>query len=170
LYPVSDARTSDILRNMLTCIFENGNKASLRHVTVDALVLKDGKVLLVKRTGKLLEGGKWGLVGGYVDRDETVKQAIAREALEETGYKVKNITLLTIRDNPDRPKEDRQNISFIFFCNAAEKVGESDWEVDDQKWFHFDELPSEENIAFDHYTNLQLYKEYVEKKLQLPIL
>ena len=71
---------------MINCEFENGNKASLRHVVVDNLVLKDGKILLVKRTGKLLEGGKWGLAGGYVDRDETVKEAAKREILEETGY------------------------------------------------------------------------------------
>lgn len=155
---------------MLTCAFENGNTASLRHVTVDGLLLKEGKVLLTKRTGKLLEGGKWGLVGGYVERDETVKEAIKREALEESGLVVENITLLTIRDNPDRPKEDRQNISFVFFCDATEKVKESDWEVDDQLWFDFNELPPEEEIAFDHYQNIKLYKEYLAKKLSLPVL
>ena len=55
---------------MLTCTFEDGNKNSLRHVVVDTIVCKDGKVLLVKRIGKLLEGGKWGLVGGFVERDD----------------------------------------------------------------------------------------------------
>ncbi len=155
---------------MLTCTFENGNKASLRHVTVDALLLNKGKVLLVKRTGKLLEGGKWGLVGGFVERDETVKEAVAREALEETGYTVKNITLLTIRDNPDRPKEDRQNISFIFFCDVVEKVSNSDWEVDDQQWFDLNNVPSAAEIAFDHLKNIELYRDYLNSNRSLPIL
>ena len=96
---------------MLTCIFENGERASLRHAVVDALVLDKQKILLVKRAKKLLEGGKWALIGGFVGRDENLKQAVAREVMEESGYKVKNITLLTIRDNPNRPKEDRQNIA-----------------------------------------------------------
>jgi len=30
---------------MINCEFENGDKASLRHVVVDNLVLKDGKIL-----------------------------------------------------------------------------------------------------------------------------
>jgi len=77
---------------------------------------------------------------------------------------------LTVRDNPDRPKEDRQNISFIYICEALEKVGESDWEVDDQQWFKLDGIPEEELIAFDHYKNIELYLEYLDKKLKLPIL
>lgn len=155
---------------MLNCRFEDGNKASLRHVTVDTLVLKEKRILLVKRTGKLLEGGKWGLVGGFVERDETLKEAVSREVLEESGYRVEGIELLTIRDNPDRPKEDRQNISCVFICRATEKVGNSDWEVDDQQWFDLTDVPSEDQIAFDHFQNIQLYLEYLEKKLNLPIL
>ena len=155
---------------MIKCRFENNNEASLRHVTVDSLLIKDGKLLLIKRTGKLLEGGKWGLIGGFVDRDETLKEAVAREAKEESGYLVSNIELLTVRDNPDRPKEDRQNISFVYICEAGEKVGESDWEVDGQKWFDLDSLPLEEEIAFDHYQNIELYKEYLKSNLSLPII
>lgn len=152
------------------CKWEDGNDALLRHATVDTLVLKEDKILLIKRTGKLLEGGKWGLLGGFVERDENLKEAVAREVLEESGYKVKNIRLLTVRDNPDRPMEDRQNISFVFLCEALEKVGESDWEVDDQKWFGFTEIPIEELIAFDHYKNIELYKKYLKESLILPIL
>lgn len=132
--------------------------ASLRHVTVDALVLKNNKLLLIKRAGKLLEGGKWALPGGFVDRDENLKDAVSREVMEESGYKVKEITLFRVKDDPHRPKEDRQNISFVFVCEATEKVGESDWEVDDQKWFDLDNIPPEEQIAFDHYDDIQLYK------------
>ncbi len=155
---------------MLNCTFENGNPASLRHAVVDALVIKDNKILLVKRTGKILEGGKWGLVGGYVERDEILAEAVVREVKEETGYLVANIRLLTIRDNPNRPHEDRQNISFVFICEALEKVGDSDWEVDDQQWFEFSNLPSSDQIAFDHLSDIELYKIACDQKQNLPIL
>lgn len=158
---------------MITCIFENGNKAnnvSLRHAVVDVLVLKENKILMVKRSEKLSEGGKWGLTGGFVDLDETLKDAVARETFEETGYRVANIQLFTIRDNPDRPHEDRQNIAFVFICRGLDKEGNSDWEVSSQQWFSFDALPDEHEIAFDHYKDILLYKEYKEKHLQLPIL
>lgn len=34
---------------MITCFFENKKKAYLRHVTVDAILIQDNKILLVKR-------------------------------------------------------------------------------------------------------------------------
>ncbi len=143
---------------MINCSFEDGNKASLRHVVVDNLVLKDGKILLVKRVGKLLEGGKWGLVGGFVDRDETIEQAAEREIMEETGWKVKDFTLLKVNDQPDRPAEDRQNIAFVYYCTATEKTGKADWESDKQTWFDLDDLPPDDQIAFDHAEDIKSYK------------
>lgn len=148
---------------MINCIFENNSKSSLRHVCVDTIVIKNNKILLVQRVDKLLEGGKWGLIGGFVERDETLKQAVSREVFEETGYKVSNIKLLTIRDNPNRPHEDRQNIAFVFSCRAGKKTGKPDWESVSQKWFSFDSLPKEKEIAFDHYKNIKLYKKMLLK-------
>lgn len=113
---------------MIGCTFENGNHASLRHVVVDNLVLQGDRILLVKRAPALIEGGKWGLVGGFVDRDETIRQAAAREIMEETGYEVSDITLLRIVDTPDRPGEDRQNIAFVHACTAGRQTGTPDGE------------------------------------------
>jgi ADP-ribose pyrophosphatase YjhB (NUDIX family) len=147
---------------MINCEFENGNKDSLRHVVVDCLVLKGEEILLVKRAAGLLEGGKWALPGGFVDRDETIEQAAAREIMEETGYKVENISLLRIIDNPARHNEDRQNVSFVYSCAAREKTGMADSESDQQKWFPLAALPPENEIAFDHMDFIKLYKEYIK--------
>lgn len=155
---------------MIKCSFEDGNDALLRHVCVDTLVIKDDKILLVKRVNKLLEGGKWGLIGGFVERNETAKQAVEREVFEETGYKITNINLLTIRDNPDRPHEDRQNFAFVYLCEAGEKAGQPDKESTAQEWFSFDNLPQEQEIAFDHYKNIQLYLKHKEEGFNIPVL
>jgi 8-oxo-dGTP diphosphatase len=155
---------------MIHCTFENGNNALLRHGVVDVLVLQNDKLLLVKRAKKLLEAGKWGLVGGYAERDENLLQTVEREIREETGYTIKDITFLCVRHNPDRPHEDRQNISFVFFCTAVEKKGESDWEVVDQQWFAFDQLPEKEMIAFDHMKDIELYQKYKRNEITIPLL
>ncbi|MEK7605321.1 MAG: NUDIX hydrolase [Patescibacteria group bacterium] len=155
---------------MISCTFENGNKAFLRHVVVDTLVLKDDKILLVKRAERLLEGGKWALVGGYVDQGETLPQAVQREVFEETGYRIHTIQMLAVNADPHRPNEDRQNISFIFVAEAGEKEGESDDEVSEQKWYGFDDLPPEATIAFDHYQAIELYLEYKKNPQPLPII
>jgi ADP-ribose pyrophosphatase YjhB (NUDIX family) len=156
---------------MIDCTFENGNKASppLRHVVIDALVIKDDKILLVKRAPQLTAGGKWADIGGFIGHGEFLKQTVAREVLEETGYTIKDITLLTIRDNPDR-NENRQNISFVYVCTPIEKTGEADKESTEVKWFAFDELPDEKEFAFDHYQIIQLYLKYKKEHLTLPII
>lgn len=155
---------------MIECIFENGNKAKLRHVVVDTLVLKDRKILLAKRHKKLSEPEKWGLAGGFVERDERIVEAAAREVLEETGWGVKNMTLMRVIDNPNRPAEERQNIAFVYFGTAVKKTGEADWESHEQKWFDLDDLPLESQIAFDHAENIQLYKKYLKEKIELPVV
>jgi 8-oxo-dGTP diphosphatase len=155
---------------MISCSFENGSAASLRHVVVDNIVLRGDQILLVKRNGKLLEGGKWALVGGFVERDETIKEAVAREILEETGYRVTDITLLRIVDAPARPAEDRQNIAFVHFCAAQEKIGGIDWESEEIRWFPLNALPPRNEIAFDHADSIRLYLEYREQHLPLPMV
>jgi len=70
---------------MIQCIFENTNKTSLRHIVVHAIVEKDSKLLLEKRSEDLLEGGKWSLPSGFLNRDETASEGMLRELKEETG-------------------------------------------------------------------------------------
>ena len=70
---------------MINCRFENGRPASLRHVVVHAVVERDGALLLVKRAAHLSEGGKWGLPGGFLDRDERLVDGVLRELRGETG-------------------------------------------------------------------------------------
>ncbi|MCM5554614.1 NUDIX domain-containing protein [Pleomorphomonas sp. NRK KF1] len=154
---------------MITCKFESGHEAALRHAVTDNIVLRGDEVLLVKRSQRLLEGGKWALVGGFVERDETLPEGAIREILEETGYRVRDLTLLRIIDRPDRPGEDRQNISFVHFCNAVEKVGAADDESDEQRWFSLAALPSASEFAFDHFESLELFRAYRREPFGLPI-
>ena len=155
---------------MLTCVFEDGHPAFFRHAVADCIVVKENDILLVKRSAGLQEAGKWALAGGYVERDETLAEAAAREVFEETGYRISAITLLRIVDHPRRPREDRQNIAFVFFCAAGKKEGAPDWESETQQWFPVNELPPEESMAFDHCENIALYKKYLASPFPLPIL
>jgi ADP-ribose pyrophosphatase YjhB (NUDIX family) len=56
-------------------------------VGVGAVVLVDGKIVLVKRAHEPLQG-HWNLPGGAVELGETLTQACAREVCEETGLVV----------------------------------------------------------------------------------
>jgi 8-oxo-dGTP diphosphatase len=155
---------------MIKCTFENGGEASLRHCVVNVILINDNKILLVRRAPHLLNGGLLALPGGFMDRNEDSKQASVREVREETGYESDPFLLLRIADNPDRPKEDRQNIAFVFVANSGDKSGEKDEENTSVEWFDFDKLPSKEEFAFDHYENIKLYTRYMVEKFPLPVI
>lgn len=155
---------------MIACTFEDGGQAKLRHAVADVLVLKDDKILLIKRAGHLLEGGKWALAGGFMELDETIAQAASREVLEETGWQIKDLTLLEIIDDPNRPGEDRQNIVFVYFGTATEETGKPDQESDERRWFDWNELPADKDLAFDHADSIKLYLQYQQQKFDLPML
>jgi 8-oxo-dGTP diphosphatase len=152
---------------MITCYFENSNQpVHLRHVVVDMLVIKERQILLVKRGGEdwFMEKGKWALPGGYLDRDETGKQAAVREVREETGYETKVIRLLWVNDNPYRPNESwRQNVALIYLMKPLKKVGEHDHEISEARWFDLDHLPPAKKMAFDHLETIEKYQASLDK-------
>ena len=143
---------------MINCTFENGRKASLRHVVVDAITVKDQKILLIRRALQLSNGGKWAIPGGFLDRDETCEQAIAREVKEETGLKATSVKLFKITDDPNRKNEDRQNVAFVYIVEASGQIKFDPHEVTDAKWFNINNLPKENEFAFDHYEIIRGYR------------
>jgi 8-oxo-dGTP diphosphatase len=157
---------------MIECTFEQGHVADpgLRHVTVGVLVRRDGQLLLAKRAQHLLEGGKWGLPGGFLDRDETIQDGGRREVLEETGWEIGDMQLLRINDNPARPREDRQNVEFVYMADGTKQVGEPDDESSEVRWFDLDGLPERDMIAFDHGDTIDILKRHLSAPLQLPVL
>ena len=52
------------------------------------LLIRDGKLLLMKRTVKDSMEGMYALVAGKVDEFESPRSALAREALEEVGISI----------------------------------------------------------------------------------
>ncbi len=161
---------------MITCTFENSNTASpgLRHVTVNAIVVKDNQVLMGLRASvkgvTMLEAGKWALLGGFFGFGENLSQAIKREVMEESGWEIDNLQLFRINDNPNRAKEDRQNVDMIFIAHAVKQVGKPDNEVAQLKWFPLDALPPADQIAFDHGEDLAMYLKYLHDPQQLPLI
>ena len=142
---------------MINCTFENGGRASLRHVVVHAVVEKDGALLLVRRAPHLLEGDKWGLPGGFLDRDESLSDGVLRELREETGWDGQVSALLRINSSPDRPGEDRQNVALDFVVTPLRRIGEPDEESSAVEWVPIDRLPPLHTLAFDHGDTVHLY-------------
>lgn len=145
---------------MIRCTFEDGIKTNLRHAVVDALIIKDNKILLIRRSDSSYEfPNKFAIPGGYIDLNETAAQAVLREVMEETGYSAKIVKFLRYLDDPN--KTERQTITFIFLVSPIKKVGKSDTEVSEVLWFSLDKLPKKEEFAFDH---LEIIQEYLKSR------
>lgn len=142
---------------MITCTFESGSRGALRHVVVHAIVERDGALLLVRRAPHLSEGGKWGLPGGFLDRDERLADGVLRELREETGWTGEVRRVLRVNSRPDRPREDRQNVAVDIVVAPLARVGEPDHESTAVEWIPIDRLPPPETLAFDHGETIRLY-------------
>lgn len=150
---------------MISCKFEDGDPAQLRHIVSDGLIIRDNSILLVKRAEWLLEGGKYALPGGYMDLNETLHDCIVREALEETGWECTVKQFFGIVDNPGH--DIRQNVSHVFILEPVKQVTNPDEETTHIEWFPLDKLPKE--MAFDHKSIIQIYLNYLENGGNLPV-
>ncbi len=71
-------------------------------IAAGALIVREGRVLLVKRA--IEPGvGKWAFPGGHVDRGETIEEAALRETLEECGATALLEELVGLYSYPGRP-------------------------------------------------------------------
>lgn len=155
---------------MINCMFENGNKALLRHVTVGAIAVNDkNQVLLVKRAPHLINGNKYAVPGGFLDRDEDTAKGTLRELFEETGLKGEIKFIFRINDSKRR-KEDRQNVDFLFIVKVTGGEIKKTEEGSGSYWFDESDLPPEEEFAFDHRDSIIRYFEYLKSPFNLPIL
>ena len=69
-------------------------------VGVGAVIIKEGKIVLIKR-GNEPSKGKWSIPGGHVELGENLKEAVIRETKEETCLDVDNPILLDVVENVD---------------------------------------------------------------------
>lgn len=133
-----------------------------RHLVVDGVVEKNGKILLIRR-GIEPNKGMMALPGGYIDWNETTEEAVVREVLEETGVKTHVVQLLGVYSDPNRDPKDKQNIALAYQLSVEDdlKMQPQKGEVLEVDYFSLEDLPKD--IAFDHREIIQTYLEKRKK-------
>ena len=116
-------------------------------VTVDIVLLSsDGAVLLVRRNAEPFQG-RWALPGGFVEMDERLADAAARELQEEAGVGGVALRELGVFDDPGRDPRGR-TISIAFVGRVAGRPAlRSGTDAAAASWRALDDLPA---LAFDH--------------------
>lgn len=119
-------------------------------VGVGAVVVEGKRVLLIRR-GQPPLLGEWSLPGGVLECGETLREAVAREAREETGLLVETGEMLGVYERVIRGDAGRVRYHYVlidFLCHPAGgdlKAGSDAAEV---RWFTREDLPAL-NLAYD---------------------
>lgn len=108
----------------------------------------DGYILLIRRGNPPFEG-MWAFPGGFIETNEELADAAARELEEETGLRVDPEVLALVCTEGSVGRDPRfRTVSVVYHTVLArcENVKGADDAVE-AKWFALAELPA---LAFDH--------------------
>lgn len=128
------------------------------------ILVRDNKLLLIRRKNTGWKDGEYGLPAGHLEHGETVKEAAAREAKEESTVDIKphDLELVHVMHR----KANFEYIDLYFTTNKWQgeaKVGEPDL-ADDYGWFPVDSLPSNTvdyiKSAFENYRKGVFFSEF----------
>ncbi len=108
------------------------------------MIIFEDKLVLVRRRNPPFEW-QFALPGGFVEIGETVEEAVAREAREETGLDIELIKLLGVYSDPSRdPRGHTVTVCYLARGFGKLKAGSDAKEVG---LFGVNEIPK---MAFDH--------------------
>lgn len=122
-------------------------------VTVDCIIFgldesHQLKVLLIQRATDPYKE-YWALPGGFVESEETLREAALRELEEETGVKDVFVEQLFTFGDPGRDPRGRViSVAYYALVNLGEHELTASSEVSRAEWFEINNLPS---LAFDHH-------------------
>ncbi len=107
-------------------------------VAAAALIVEDGRVLLVRRVNEP-HRGLWTLPAGFINGGEDPADAAARECLEETGLIVRVTRVFDIVSGREHPR----GADFIIIYLAEVLGGDMkpDDDADAVEWFDKNNLP-----------------------------
>lgn len=131
-----------------------------RGIVADAIIVKNNKLVLIKRKNNPYKG-YFALPGGYIEYNETSKEACRREAMEETNLKVKVKKLVGVYSDPKR--DPRANtISICYLCSALSGRLKAADDAAEVYWTDLKKLPKK--LAFDHEEMIKDYFKSTKNK------
>jgi 8-oxo-dGTP diphosphatase len=126
-------------------------------VGVAAIVVKNGRVLLIKR--KNVHGsGSWSTPGGHLEFGETPEQCAIRETEEEVGIQIADVRFIAATNDIFQEKGKHY---ITLWMAGTYLTGEAriaaDYEIADFGWFEWENLPVPLFLPFENLVNQKCY-------------
>jgi ADP-ribose pyrophosphatase YjhB (NUDIX family) len=122
-------------------------------VGVGAVVVHEGRVLLVRRGTEPLRG-EWSLPGGLLEVGEALSVGVIREVKEETGLTVEPVELIELLDRIHRQGE-RVRYHYViadYLCRVVEGALKAASDADAVRWVERAEWNSHSALRLDPVT------------------
>lgn len=128
---------------------EQARADGITHLSTGVAIVRDGKVLVVRRAADDYLGGSYELPGGGIEEGESLYDAVVREVREETGLEIAEILGMFPGFEYSTPKKPRVRQMNFIVSVAGGEVRLSD-EHDDYMWIgdeeEVDTLPVTESM------------------------
>lgn len=111
-------------------------------VAVHLLLIKDEKILLLRRFNTGYEDGNYSVVAGHVDGNEEIITAMQREAKEEAGISIDKEDMEIVQVI-HRKAADGERIDYFLTAKKwqGEVINMEPNKCDDLSWFEIENLP-----------------------------
>ena len=137
--------------------YEYPRPAASVDVVVSRMIDGDEHILLIHRKNDPYQGS-WALPGGFLDMDETLEQAAARELKEETCLDALAVFQIGTFSAVDRDPRSRViSTAYEVTVNASQTPVAAD-DAADWQWKSLKSLDCENELAFDHAEIINLWK------------
>lgn len=118
---------------------------------VGCVVIKDGRILLIKR-GYPPRAGKWAIPGGVIEAGEDIVEAACRELREETGFEANPLGILwvynaIVRDSVGRVQYHFVIIDILFDSESIRGTARPGGDAVDIAWFELSEVLRRDDVT-----------------------
>ena len=136
------------------------------------IIQKSGQVLLSRRLSTGYHDGEYSLVAGHVEKNETIRECLVREAAEEAGIQInlKDIKLQHVLHRPSDATDDRR-VDFFWSIDKWKgdpRIMEPD-KCDEISWHAWDKIPKNTILyirqALKCIRNKEIYSEFGWKEI-----
>jgi len=130
-------------------------------VGVGAIIVRNGKILIVKRKSEPGKG-RWSVPGGLVELGETVGQTVKREVKEECSLDVEVDRLIDVVDSLTKDEEGNIKYHFVildFFVKLKGGELKAGDDAEEAKWVPLEEV--------EKYNLTKTFRKFLKRNMEI---